>query len=146
MNRTFKNNAGTMIPGCRIVHCKVATTTSGTLAATQTQFGLKLTKTATKVGRYTCQLVDALGNSQNAVGFVQAIVTLVGPDDAALTSSKGQWLGTIRDDDIGVGANDGTVEIQFIDPNGATVTVPDTEVQDGAIINVTLILRDSMTL
>lgn len=143
MNRTWKE-VRTLIPGQRIVHCRVATTTVGTLAATQVNWGLKLTKTAAKVGRYTCQLVNADGSNANAVAFVNAIVTLTGPDDAALTSSKGQWVGTVRADDIGKNNNDGTIEIQFIDPNGATVTVPDAELQDGTVINVSMYLRDSI--
>jgi len=139
MDRVWKRDMATLIPGLRIVHCKVATTTSGTLAATQTQHGLKLTKTATETGRYTCQLIKQDGTAANAVGFVQAIVTQTGPDDAALTDAKGVWQGDVRDDDIGTGANDGTIEIQFVDADSRA----DAEVQDGAVLNVTLFLRDS---
>lgn len=139
MNRTFKE-VKTLIPGQRIVHCKVATTTGGTLAATQVNWGLKLTKTAAKTGRYTCQLVNADGTNSNAVAFVNAIVTLTGPDDAAYTDAKG-LSSIMRDDDIGTGANDGTIEVQFIDPR---VSLADAEVADGAIINVSLYLRDSL--
>jgi hypothetical protein len=138
MNRVFKG-VRTLIPGQRIVHCKVATTTVGTLAATQVNWGMKLVKTAAKTGRYTCQLTNQDGSNANAVAFVNAIVSLVGPDDAALTDAKGVWQGDVRDDDIGTGANDGTIEIQFVDADDRS----DKEVQDGTIINVSLYLRDS---
>ena len=140
MNRTFKE-VKTLIPGQRIVHCKVATTTSGTLAATQVSWGLKLTKTAAKTGRYTCQLVNNDGSASNAVAFVNAIVTLTGPDDATYTGGKGSWEGIMRDDDIGTGANDGTIEVQFTEPH---VAHADTELMDGTIINISLYLRDSI--
>ncbi|MCA1824418.1 MAG: hypothetical protein LC640_09195 [Frankia sp.] len=139
MNRVFKG-LRTLIPGQRIVHCKATTTTVGTLAAGQTNWGLKLTKTAGKTGRYTCQLVNQDGSNANAVAFVNAIVTVTGPDDAAYTDAKG-IVALMRDDDIGTGANDGTIEVQFIDPR---VSLADAELADGAIINISLYLRDSL--
>jgi hypothetical protein len=139
MNRTWKEPK-TMIPGHRFVHCKVATTTTGTLAASQVNWGLKLTKTATKTGRYTCQLVNADGSNSNAVAFVNAVVQLVGADDTAYPTGKG-LVPLMRDDDIGTGANDGTIELQFVEPQTAAA---DAEVADGAIINVTFYLRDSL--
>lgn len=139
MNRMWKRDVATMIPGLRVVHCEVATTTVGTLAATQLNQGLKLTKTATKTGRYTCQLIKADGTADNAIRFINLFVTLIGPDDAALTDAKGVWQGDVRDEDIGTGANDGTIEIQFVDADSRA----DAEVQDGSILYVTMFLQDS---
>lgn len=140
MDRIWKDNIKTLIPGLRIVHAEIATTTSGTLAATYNhQYGISLTKTATKTGRYTVQLLKSDGGAANAVGFINGIVSLVGPDDAALTTTKG-LVAVFRDDDIGEGANDGTIEVQFVQTNAGNA---DTEVQDGAIIVVTLLLKDS---
>lgn len=139
MNRVFKD-VKTLIPGQRIVHCKVATTTVGTLAATQVNWGLKLTKVGATAGRYTCQLINQDGSNANAVAFVNAIVSIVGSDAAAYPTAKGVWTGIVRDDDIGQGANDGTIEIQFVEPELAAA---DAEVNDGVIINVSLYLRDS---
>lgn len=140
MNRAWKEDIKTLIPGERHVHAKIATTTSGTLASTYLQqYGLKVTKTATKTGRYTLQLIDHLGAAQNARGFVNGVVNLIVADDAALTTTKG--LGAVfRDDDIGTGANDGTIEVQLVQTNAGNA---DTEVQDGAILCITLILADA---
>lgn len=142
MNRTWKHDIGTLIPGLRIVHAEIATTTGGTLASTYNhQYGLKLTKTATKTGRYTLQPLNTDGSNANAVAFLNAVVMLVGPDDAALTTTKG-LVSVMRDDDVGEGANDGTIEVQFVQTNAGNA---DTEVQDGAVIIVTLLLKDSNT-
>lgn len=139
MNRTWKNDIKTLIPALRIVHCEVATTTVGTLAATQLNQGLKLTKTATKTGRYTCQIQGAGGVNSDAVRLINVMVTLLGPDDAALTDAKGVWQGDLRDEDIGTGAKDGTIEIQFVDADSRA----DAEVQDGTVLYVTMFLQDS---
>lgn len=139
MNRAWKSDIKTMVPGLRVVHCEVATTTSGTLAATQLNQGLKLTKTATKTGRYTCQLQGAGGVNADAFRFINVWVTQIGPDDAALTDAKGVWQGDVRDEDIGTGAKDGTIEIQFVDADSRA----DAEVQDGAVLYVTMFVQDS---
>ena len=136
MNRTFKHDIGTLIPGLRIVHASATTTTSGTLAATQTNYGMSLTKTATETGRYTCQLLKSTGAADTAIGFINAIVTIVGPDDTAMTDAKGVWSGVVRDNDI---ASDGTIEIQFVDADSGA----DADLQDGASFNVTLLIKDS---
>lgn len=136
MDRVWKNDIRTLIPGLRIVHAHAATTTSGTLGTVTAQ-GMTLTKTATETGRYTCQLLKSDGTSAaTAVGFIGAIVNLIGPDDTALTDAKGVWSGFVRDNDI---ASDGTIEIQFQDADDGA----DADVQDGASIYVTLLLQDS---
>jgi hypothetical protein len=141
MNRTWKKDFGSLVPALRAVHCEVATTTNGTLAATQENKGLKLTKTAGKVGRYTCQLLGVGNVNADAVKWINAVVTLLGPDDAALTDGKGVWQGDLRDEDIGTGAKDGTIEIQFVDAD----TRADAEVQDGTVLYVTLFISESNT-
>lgn len=143
MNRQWKvDGPKTLIPGLRIVHAEIATTTSGTLASTYNhQYGLKLTKTGGQTGRYTLQPIKSDGSNDNAVAWINSIVTLVGPDSAALTTTKG-LVSVMRDDDVGEGANDGTIELQFVQTNAGNA---DTEVQDGAIICVTLLLKDSNT-
>jgi len=141
MDRIWKDDIKTLIPGMRIVHAEIATTTSGTLASTYNhQYGMKLTKTAAKTGRYTLQLLKTDGSNDNAVAFINAIVQVVGPDDAAIANSKG-LMNFMRDDDIGAGANDGTIELQFV--ISTATAQADTEVPDGAIICVTLLLKDS---
>jgi len=141
MDRAWKaNSLKTLIPGLRIVHAEIATTTGGTLASTYNhQYGLKLTKTGGQTGRYTLQPTKSDGTGGNAVAFLNALVMLVGPDSAALTTTKG-LVSVMRDDDVGEGANDGTIELQFVQTNSGNA---DTEVQDGAIICVTLFLKDS---
>lgn len=137
--RVNKKDTQTLVPGFCSVHNTTATTTAGTLAAAATiKYGLKLTKTAGEVGRYTCQLVNHLDAAQDSVAFLNAIVSLTVADDAAITDAKGVWNGQVRDIDIGQGARDGTFEIQFVDADSGA----DTEVQDGAIINVTAFIQE----
>lgn len=71
-----------------------------------------VTKTAAKTGRYTCTVSD------KALKFVSLDVTYVDVDDAAIAATALPWV--IRDIDIGTGANDGTVEVQFV--SGTTDT------------------------
>lgn len=138
MHRVFDYRIGTLIPGQRFVHANVVLGATGAISS-QTNYGLKVTKTASETGRYTCQLVDEMGNAQDAIGLAGVIVNVVGGDDAAFTDAKGVWEGKIRDIDIGAGAKDGTVEIQFCDADSGA----DAEVQDNATLLVTLILIDS---
>jgi hypothetical protein len=142
MDRAWKaNSLKTLIPGLRIVHAEIATTTSGTLASTYNhQYGLKVTKTSAKTGRYTLQPTKSDGTGGNAVAFLNGIVTLVGPDDTAITNSKG-IISFFRDDDVGEGANDGTIEVQFV--ISTATGQADTEVPDGAILCVTMFYKDS---
>jgi len=141
MDRAWKaNSIKTLIPGLRIVHAEIATTTSGTLASTYVkQYGIKLTKTGGQTGRYTVNLLKSTGDNANAVYLVNAIVTLIGPDTAALTTTKG-LVSVLRADDVGRNNNDGTFEVQFVQTNSGNA---DTEVNDGAVIKLTLFLCDS---
>jgi hypothetical protein len=138
MERIWKNgnDFGTLIPGLRIVHAVATTTTSGTIGTVSPKYGMTLTKTATETGRYTCSLLKSDGNTgATALALVDLRVNIVGPDDAAMTDAKGIFQGVIRDNDI---ATDGTVEFQLQDADSGA----DAEVQDGATLMVTLLLRD----
>lgn len=136
MNRVFREDNQSLVPGQRVVHVDITTTTSGAISGTTaTGYGIKATKTATKTGRYTLQLINADGTATTALGLVNVIATIVGPDDAALTTTKGLNY-VLRDNDI---ASDGTIELQFVQTNAGNA---DTEVQDGASVLVTVILRD----
>lgn len=109
----------------------VTTTTSGTIDTTNSRgsWGGTIAKTGSETGRYTI----TLGRATTALAGV--MVTLVGPDDAALTDGKGtQWC--VRDDDL---SSDGTIEVQFFDSD----TGGDAEVQDGARFVVVLWIIDS---
>lgn len=141
MNRTWKKDFGSLVPALRAVHCEVATTTNGTLAATQENRGLKLTKTAGKVGRYTLQLLGVGNVNANAVKWINTIVSVLGTSDAALTDAKGVWQGDMRNENIGTGTNAGTIDIQFVDADSRA----DAEVADGSVLYVTLFISESNT-
>jgi CheY-like chemotaxis protein len=80
--------------------------------------------TASEAGRYTITLGRAVAALSGAV------VTLIGPDDTAMTDAKGtQWL--IRAETL---STDGVVYLQFIDSDSAA----DADVQDGARFTVLL--------
>lgn len=124
------------IKGCARAGLKAAifdvtTTTSGTIDTTNSKgsWGGAIAKTSTKTGRYTITLGRA------TAALAGAVVTLVGPDDTALTDAKGtQWC--VRDDDL---ATDGTIEVQFFDSDSGA----DADVQDGARFIVLLWIVDS---
>jgi len=141
MDRMWKQDIKTLIPGLRIVHAEIATTTSGTLASTYVkQWGIKLTKTGGQTGRYTINLLKSDGNNANAVYLVNALATLIGPDTAAYANSKG-IIGFIRADDVSRNNNDGTFELQWV--ISTATGQADTELADGTVMKVTLWLADS---
>lgn len=116
-------------------HSRLVTTTSGTLALTTaanptwTPAGQTAVKTGSEVGRYTITLpVDYRR-------LLQVIATVIGLDDTAYTTAAGSNY-IIRDVDIGAGAADGTVEIQFC----RTDTGADAELINGAEVMVTIIV------
>lgn len=134
MNVT-KRDAYARSPGT-VMHCgRVVTTTGGTIGSTDCE-GFTVVKTATKTGRYTVQLADVRGQAITALKLRNCVVTLIGPDDAALTTTKG-LVAVIRDDDM---ATDGTFEIQFVQTNAGNA---DTEVQDSASFDITFWVKDS---
>lgn len=117
-------------------HSRLVTTTNGTLAATSgvanptwTPAGQVAAKTAAKTGRYTITL------PVNYRRLLQVIATVIGPDDAAYTTVKGVDA-FVRDVDIGAGAQDGTVEIQF----GRSDTEADAELMDAAEVMLTIVV------
>lgn len=124
----------TQSPGVVQVRGFVTTTTSGTVGSYNVfGGGATVTKTAAKTGRYTITLTPPAAESVAVLAsltFMGGYATLVGPDDAALTNSKGV-INFFRDDDISTtGAKDGTIELQWTLATGTAQA--DTEVQDGA--------------
>lgn len=88
MNRVWNDDIMSAIPGLRVVHAMMATTTAGVLSGTYLQkYGITLTKTASKVGRYTIQLVNAKDEAQTALGLLGHHVSLIGPDDAVFEAA-----------------------------------------------------------
>lgn len=116
--------------GLKAAFFDVTTTTSGTIDTTNSagSWGGAIAKTATETGRYTITLGRAV------TALAGAVVTLVGPDDTAITDAKGTQY-VLRDDDL---SSDGTIEVQFIDSDSAA----DTEVQDGMRFTVLLWVFD----
>lgn len=94
--------------------------------------GFVVAKTATKVGRYTL----TFDKNYNRVEFIDARV--IGADDAAYTTAKGIDF-FLRDDDVGRGAGDGTIEIQFT----RTDTEADAEIEDSREILIMAWVRDA---
>jgi hypothetical protein len=117
--------------GLKCAFFDVTTTTSGTIDTTNSRgsWGGTIAKTGSETGRYTITLGRAVG----ALGG--ATITLVGPDDTALTNGSGV-IASLRDDDL---ASDGTIEVQFSDEDG----LADTEVQNGMRFTVMLWFFDS---
>lgn len=90
-----------------------------------------VTKTATKTGRYTLAL------PRNYLHLLFRGVGVTSVDDAALPTTTG--LGAcFRDQDIGGGANDGTIEVQLY----RTDTNADTEGASGTAVSFILIVCD----
>lgn len=121
---------GSAIPGLTIVGARFTTSTAGAISGTPEVAGCSIAKTAAKTGRYTITLARPSGR------IFGALVTIVGPDDAALTTTKGLDA-VVRDDDI---ASDGTIEVQLVQTNAGNA---DTEVQDGASVRILLFLSDT---
>lgn len=126
----------TISPGLLLIFGRVVTSTGGTIASTDIPGGgVAVTKTGSEVGRYTFAVTDAADTALTGLRFVHLDVTVIGPDDTAMTDAKGVGK-VIRDIDIGAGADDGTVEVQFQDADSAA----DAELQDGAEFTFMLVL------
>jgi len=104
----------------------------------QAKSGLKVTKTASKTGRYTVQLKAADDSTMDYYELLYAHAVVVGADDTAYTDAKGS-LCLIRDIDVGEGAKDGTFEIQLVDPTDHA----DAEAIDNAKILIHVVLATS---
>ncbi len=110
---------------------KVVCGAGGAISSTDCD-GFAVTKTAAETGRYTIQLGTSSKQDVYAK-FRGGVVSILGPDDAAMTDAKG--LGWVwRDDDV---ASDGTIELQFINPE----TAADADLQDSASFYLTLFLK-----
>lgn len=120
-----------------IIAGRVVTSTNGTIASQDVRGGgCTVTKTAAKNGRYTLTLVASGDVAITDYIFLALWATVIGPDDAAYTTAKGA-VPLIRDIDIGEGADDGTVEIQFMEPQTADA---DAELMDAAGFSFILLL------
>lgn len=109
---------------------RVTTSTSGTIASQDVRGGAcVVTKTGGKTGRYTFTMQAGVDYAITALVFLSLVVNIIGPDDAAIANSKG-IIPFIRDIDIGEGADDGTVEVQFV--ISTATGQADTELADGA--------------
>ena len=94
--------------------------------------GFVVTKTAAKTGRYTL----TFDKNYNRVEFIDARV--IGADDSAYTTAKGIDF-FLRDDDVGRGAGDGTIEIQF----ARSDTEADAAIEDSREILIMAWVRDA---
>jgi hypothetical protein len=123
---------GTLNRGVESYIAKVVTGTAGviTVASSDTvaQCRMSFAKTATKTGRYTFTLPDKYRR------FCGGNVTLIGPDDATWGANTTGLDYFFRDNDIDGGANDGTIELQFI----RTDSNADAELPDNVIFIVEL--------
>lgn len=101
----------------------VVTTTNGTIGSDldEKDCGMSIALTASEAGRYTCTVWKGYK------GIRAWGAGVLGPDDAAMTTAKG-IIPVLRDVDIGGGANDGTVELQWC----SNVDLADADVQDSA--------------
>lgn len=120
-----------------VITGRVVTTTSGTVGTTDVRGGgVAVAKTGSETGRYTFTVTDAGDTALTDLTFRGLYATIIGPDDTAMTTTKG-LVPVIRDIDIGEGADDGTVNLQWVE----TVTAnADTEVQDAAEFTFMLVL------
>ncbi|MDQ3023393.1 MAG: hypothetical protein M3R04_03250 [bacterium] len=139
-SRNFSPLVGSVRKGVVKLYGTFATTTSGTLSTTAItsakQAGFTVTKTASKTGRYTIQLIESSGLAATYNALLQVNTTVIGGDDAALTTTKG-LTAVVRDNDV---ATDGTFEVQFVTTNSGNA---DTELQDSASFMLEIVLANS---
>jgi len=116
---------------------RVTTTTSGTIGSQDCRGGsCTVTKTGGETGRYTFQLVASGDVALTDYIFLHAAATVIGADDTVYTTAKG-IVALIRDIDVGEGADDGTFEIQFGEPETA---MADAELMDGVGFSYMIVL------
>lgn len=125
---------GTQSPGVVTIHGFVTTSTVGTISTSDIPGGgASIAKTAGKTGRYTITLAPPVttldATPLTNLKFMGGWACVLGPDDAAYTTAKG-LVALFRDDDISTtGAKDGTIELQFVEPQTAAA---DAELMDAA--------------
>jgi hypothetical protein len=126
--------AGLVVAGARVI-----TGAGGAISSVSDAWGCAIAKTGGQTGRYTVTL------ARNAVKIAGVLATLVGPDSAALTTTKGVTI-CIRDNDVDPvaivpgSALDGTFEVQWVQSNAGNA---DTEVQDNAYFYLLFFLIDT---
>jgi hypothetical protein len=124
--------AGSLSRELVVLSGKVVLGASGAVSSTDCD-GFSVSKTGGETGRYTVQLGVSSSQPDLYAKLRGASVSIVGPDDAAMTDAKGLGY-VLRDDDV---ATDGTFEVQFINPE----TAADAEVQDSASFFITIFLK-----
>src|SRR5688572_12013929 len=101
MDHQFKTRHVSAIVPVLKIFGRVVTTTSGTVGSYDVRGGgLTIAKTGSETGRYTFTLVDAGDTALTDLVFLGLTATIIGPDDTALTTTKG-LVAVIRDIDIG---------------------------------------------
>jgi hypothetical protein len=134
MDRNLYPIQGSAFPGLVLVGGKVTTGSGGAIASSDFRGGT-IVKTASEVGRYT---ITVTGNAPKFLGLVG--VTVIGPDDTAISNTAGGSGPTqARDNDIGTGAQDGTVEVQFTRND----TSADAELPDNTVFTVWVLVANT---
>lgn len=142
--QSYEKAKGTTSRGIVQLFGRHTTTTSGTLSTTATAFsqpvdcGYTLAKTATEAGRYTVQLVGANGSTAvTAAELLSVNATLeIAAADTAYTTDKG-LIAMVRGNTV---VTDGIFYIQFATGDSNA----DAEVEDGAIIMIQIVLRNTL--
>lgn len=123
----------TQSPGVLAIHGFVTTGTSGAISSSDIPGGgATIAKVGATAGRYTITLAPPAAESVAVLAnlkFMGGWACVLGPDTAALTTTKG-LVAFFRDDDISTtGAKDGTIELQFVQTDAGNA---DTELQNNA--------------
>jgi hypothetical protein len=137
------NRASSVAQSMTLIAGRVVTSTSGTISTQDVRGGgVVVTKTGGKTGRYTFTLQAGTNTPVTSHIFLGLYVNIIGPDDTAISNSKG-IVPFIRDIDIGEGADDGTVEIQFV--ISTATAQADTELADAAGFTFLLVLGNKVS-
>lgn len=144
-SRTFTPEVGSVQKGVVHLYGFHTTTTSGTLSTTATAFtpakqaGYTLTKTASETGRYTVQLTKTDGTAATYNQLLDVSAIIEGAADTAYTAAKG-LVPMLRGVAV---ATTGIFYLQFVNDLTTTGTFADAEVEDGAIIRLHIVLKNS---
>jgi hypothetical protein len=112
---------------------KVVLSTSGTIDTTNTAMapGVTVVKTASENGRYTITL------PQNFYALRDVRVVVITVDDASHGALSVALPHSLRDIDVGMGANDGTFELQF---HNASTNWTDDDLPDNLSFFLTIVV------
>lgn len=129
-NKYFKGEVKTYEGGVVKLFGNFTTTTSGTIGTSSCK-GFSVAKTGSETGRYTITLEDQYN------GFLGCAVTLVGPDDSAITDATTGVIPIVRNIDVTNSAK--TFYVQFLDPTDSS----DAEIEDAASVYLEITLKNS---